>query len=198
MMIRTSNNLCRVILDAYPTPVFIVDEDLRIQEVNRAAADFRTPEAFELLGLKTGDAFHCLNAMASEDGCGHTEACEECLIRKSVHSAFLQQGVARKRTRVTWGKGEEARDYHLFITTVPFEFEGRSLALLILEDFTEWMELKRLIPICAGCKKIRTESDLWQQLEAYFKTQMDLEFSHGLCPDCVKEYMKELDHPEAS
>ncbi len=46
--------------------------------------------------------------------------------------------------------------------------------------------LRGLLPICAGCKKIRDDKGYWQQIEAYVSEHTDAEFSHGLCPDCVK------------
>ncbi|GAB4250655.1 hypothetical protein [Deferrisoma sp.] len=53
-------------------------------------------------------------------------------------------------------------------------------------------ELKTLLPICAGCKKIRDDAGYWQHLETYLKTHAGLEFTHGLCPDCVKTLYPEL------
>jgi PAS domain S-box-containing protein len=46
--------------------------------------------------------------------------------------------------------------------------------------------LKGLIPICASCKKIRTDKGFWQQIEEYIGDHSDAEFSHGLCPDCAR------------
>ncbi len=49
--------------------------------------------------------------------------------------------------------------------------------------------LRGLLPICMHCKKIRDDKGYWQKLENYFKEHSpELTFSHGLCPDCAKEY----------
>ena len=45
-----------------------------------------------------------------------------------------------------------------------------------------------IIPICAGCKRIRDERGEWNQVERFFKDRLDLKFSHGLCPDCATKY----------
>ncbi len=45
--------------------------------------------------------------------------------------------------------------------------------------------LHGLIPICAGCKKVRDDQGFWHQVEAYIEARSQAEFSHGLCPDCV-------------
>jgi GAF domain-containing protein len=46
--------------------------------------------------------------------------------------------------------------------------------------------LRGIIPICAGCKKIRNEQGYWQQVEQYIMSHSEAEFSHGLCEDCVE------------
>lgn len=48
-----------------------------------------------------------------------------------------------------------------------------------------------LIPICASCKKIRDDKGYWNQLEQYLEEHSDAVFSHGLCPECFKEYFGE-------
>ena len=45
-----------------------------------------------------------------------------------------------------------------------------------------------IVPICAGCKKIRQPHGDWQQLETHFREHFNIRFSHGLCPHCVTEY----------
>ena len=53
--------------------------------------------------------------------------------------------------------------------------------------------LQGLLPICSNCKKIRDDSGYWNQLEHYISTHSDVQFSHGLCPECKKEFLKELE-----
>ncbi len=49
-------------------------------------------------------------------------------------------------------------------------------------------QLKGLIPICSECKKIRNDKGYWEQLEVFLKTHSDIDFTHGLCPQCEKKY----------
>ncbi len=46
--------------------------------------------------------------------------------------------------------------------------------------------LRGLIPICAGCKKIRNDHGYWQQIEEYVQEHSEAAFSHGLCLPCAK------------
>jgi CheY-like chemotaxis protein len=52
--------------------------------------------------------------------------------------------------------------------------------------------LTGLLPICANCKKIRDDEGYWQQVEVYIRDHSEVEFSHGLCPDCISKLYPEL------
>jgi CheY-like chemotaxis protein len=48
--------------------------------------------------------------------------------------------------------------------------------------------LSGLIPICAACKKIRDDRGFWSQIEAYVSQRTLAKFTHGMCPDCSRDY----------
>lgn len=52
--------------------------------------------------------------------------------------------------------------------------------------------LKGLLPICSSCKKIRTDTGEWMQLERYISQHSEAEFSHGLCPKCMDVYLPKV------
>lgn len=45
--------------------------------------------------------------------------------------------------------------------------------------------LSGFLPICDGCKKIKNETDDWEQFESYIKKHSEAEFSHSYCPECA-------------
>ena len=49
----------------------------------------------------------------------------------------------------------------------------------------ELRQLKRLLPICMYCKKVRDDGDYWQEIEAYIHEHTGTDFSHGICPECM-------------
>jgi len=53
--------------------------------------------------------------------------------------------------------------------------------------------LRGLIPICAYCKKIRSDTGYWQRLEEYITEHSEADFTHGLCPECLKVMEMEVD-----
>ena len=63
-----------------------------------------------------------------------------------------------------------------------------------LEESAERLRmLKRLLPICMYCKKVRDDSDYWQEIEVYIREHTGTDFSHGICPACMVEQIEALD-----
>jgi phosphoserine phosphatase RsbU/P len=51
--------------------------------------------------------------------------------------------------------------------------------------------LSGLLPICAYCKAIRDDSDYWHRVEEYVTDHSEVQFSHGICPDCLNSVVKQ-------
>jgi phosphoserine phosphatase RsbU/P len=47
--------------------------------------------------------------------------------------------------------------------------------------------LRGIVPICSSCKKIRDDAGYWHQVEVYVHSHTEAEFSHGICPECMKK-----------
>ena len=48
--------------------------------------------------------------------------------------------------------------------------------------------LQGILPICMHCHKIRNDRQSWERLEKYITEHSDAQFSHGLCPECLKKH----------
>ena len=44
--------------------------------------------------------------------------------------------------------------------------------------------LRKIIPICSGCKRIRDENNKWWPLDYYVERHTGSSMSHTICPDC--------------
>jgi hypothetical protein len=45
-----------------------------------------------------------------------------------------------------------------------------------------------LLTACAWCRRVRDEQKEWQEMEGYLRTDMGLELTHGICPDCLRRH----------
>ncbi|MBW1741009.1 MAG: GAF domain-containing protein [Deltaproteobacteria bacterium] len=64
--------------------------------------------------------------------------------------------------------------------------EARQIAQKRLQEALTKI-LSGFLPICAKCKKIRDDASKWVEIETYIRDHTDVEFSHGICPECAKE-----------
>lgn len=55
----------------------------------------------------------------------------------------------------------------------------------------EIAQLKRILPICSYCKKVRDDSGYWEQVDIYMKKQSLADVSHSICPECTRKYYPE-------
>jgi len=53
--------------------------------------------------------------------------------------------------------------------------------------------LSGIIPICMYCKEIRDDKGYWNRLEKFIGEHSTAQFSHGICPKCMKEKHPDID-----
>lgn len=167
--------------------IFIVDDDVKIFHLNSTASKMLGAIKEFVYKKRGGEALHCLHSTESPEGCGRSEFCKSCIIRNSVYEAIRGNKVYRKSARMELHTSEDVvKEANLLVTTAPFKYEGNTFVLLILEDVSELIQLRSIIPICANCKKIRNDQNFWETVESYFETHVDVDFSHTICKECRK------------
>jgi CheY-like chemotaxis protein len=70
----------------------------------------------------------------------------------------------------------------------------QSLADRVVEleqALTRVKQLQGLLPICCYCKSIRNDSNYWQRVEEYIAAHCDAQFSHGICPRCFDNVVRQ-------
>jgi hypothetical protein len=68
----------------------------------------------------------------------------------------------------------------------------RERTIKLERALTEVKTLTGMLPICASCKRIRDDKGYWQQVEDFITERSQADFSHAICPDCVKKLYPEL------
>ena len=176
----------RSVLNAFPSPVLIVDHDLQILDANNQADELIDEDHDLYLRRLCGDLMQCLHARQSEDGCGTTEHCPDCALRQTVHAVAAGEKTFRRMAQMKLEKHGKVRRSWFLVSGSEFEYLDQKNVILTIEDVSEIVELRRLIPICANCKKMRDDNDYWQEVEKYFDKHTSVQFSHGLCPECLE------------
>lgn len=89
-----------------------------------------------------------------------------------------------------------ARAVFYAIERKDFNRKQAELVASLGKALTEVKTLSGLLPICAGCKKIRDSYGKWQNLEDYISSRTEAEFTHGFCPDCARKLYPEFSGKE--
>jgi len=96
---------------------------------------------------------------------------------------YLSKPFHRDELRVRVGVGVQMLDLQRALTERVKELE---VAL------SQVKQLQGMLPICSYCKKIRNDQNYWQKVEGYISDHTNVEFSHGICPDCHVRVKEEL------
>lgn len=126
-------------------------------------------------------------------------------------SRIRSRGLARGFMKVKTGEGEtRLLEYNNTLRTegVPepvvramvwdvteqkkLEQEREKLVQDLQKAISEVKTLSGLLPICSSCKKVRDDTGYWRQIESYVHEHTGADFSHGICPECMKKLYPEF------
>jgi hypothetical protein len=151
--------LPEIVLDAFPTPTFVADADLRVAHLNAAARTLVGPP--DRPGERAGDLLGC--ALAAEDGCGAAAGCAACPLRAAASAALASGGAVRRRIVLEVGAAGAAEPVPLLVGAAPAE-PGTGLVVLALEDVTELTALRALwSSMCTGALRLRPAASAARQ-----------------------------------
>ncbi len=195
------DNIYGSIFNVIPIPIFVVDDDVRVLFFNHEAKNMIQSDS-EIYQKRGGEILRCIHSFESSEGCGHATECKYCVIRNAVNQAFTGGKTYRKNVSMILKKNssknhvldefDETKSFHGLITSSPFLHNEILYALLIIENISELVQLRDIIPICANCKKIRDDDNFWVSVESYIHDHTDVDFSHSICPECMDLLYPEL------
>ncbi len=74
--------------------------------------------------------------------------------------------------------------------------ERQKLICELQEALSQIKTLRGIVPICSYCKEIRDDKGYWNQLEEYISKHSTAQFSHGICPKCMKEHFPKINNDD--
>lgn len=192
-LVRESEERYRSLFQNSHATLLVIDpEDGRIMDANPAACAYYGYSLSELQGKRITD----INALTPE------QVFAEMMRAKTEERKhfFFNHRLANGEIRP------------VEVYSGPVRFKGKTLLYSIVHDISERMKaeaererlildlqnalsqiktLSGLLPICASCKKIRDDQGYWNQIESYISEHSQAEFSHSICPECVKKLYPE-------
>jgi len=127
----------RVLFDAMPMPVFVVDKDVCIFDYNAAAARLLKKGKKLVIRRRGGDVLNCVHSPEGPRGCGSASACRDCLVLKSVRMAARGRRVTRRSAQMELVRNGRAARVKLRVSCQPFTYGRSSFVLLVLEGLND-------------------------------------------------------------
>lgn len=86
--------------------------------------------------------------------------------------------------------GDKAKELKELVISLIHSLRLKQVALK--DALAEVKVLSGFLPICASCKNIRDDRGYWNKIEAYILERSEVEFTHGICPECAKKLYPEI------
>ena len=193
---RKSLAFLRKVIDTFPNPVFVKDKEGHYLFCNTAFEKYTGLKKEEILGRtdhdinpkRIADPYCDMDKMLLEKGGaqdyeiyfqnpdGNNQA---VLFNKACYTNADGSvvGLVGVITDVTDRKAVEE--------------EKKELIARLSNALAEIKTLSGLLPVCSYCKKVRDDKGYWSRIEKYVQEHSQAQFSHGICPDCMKEHYPE-------
>lgn len=135
--VQAINGQLSTILENSPVALLLVDQELRVQKANGAAARLASRSAIDLPGLYPGAPIGCSVAREDPEVCGRAAACNPCAVRQAALDTLRNRvshcGIEAWVPTPAPG-GCESR--YLLISTAPVALDGIK-TLICVQDITE-------------------------------------------------------------
>lgn len=128
------SDLFREIFEGFPHALLVMDGQMHILHLNRAAAGLSGTERKAMLYRQNGEAFHCVHAEEHPEGCGHAPACAHCAVRQSVQEVLGGLPVVQRHHHALLGSHGHVRELQLHLTAAALQHDRERLVLVMLED----------------------------------------------------------------
>ncbi len=123
--------------NSVPIALLLVDSDRRVIKLNNAAVLFAGSSEEDMLGLRSGEALHCLHSLDDPRGCGFGASCSSCQIRRAILDTFAEKrGRDNVEAVLPFGVGGEVDERCLLIATAYLESDGVGSVLISAQDIT--------------------------------------------------------------
>lgn len=191
-------------------------EHLQKSEKLLAAAFDINPDPITITDLSTQKIIHANRAMTQWTGYAHEEIIGSSTLELHlwvhpqdrgtlIHN--LKSGETINNVEFVM-KRKDGDVRNVLLAARLIEIRGGQYVLTLVQDITERKQVEKdrekiiielqlalrdvktlrgLLPICASCKRIRDDKGYWNRIESYITKHSDAEFSHGICPDCLKK-----------
>lgn len=190
-------NFQEQLLNTIPHPVFHKDTDHIYTGCNQSFCDFLGLSRAEIIGKTVYDVApkDLADIYRQKDAALFAHPGVQVYEFDMQHTSLGRRHVMLNKATFHKANGKTAGlvGTILDITDKKEAEENQQRLIIELQEALDKVKtLSGFLPICASCKKIRDDQGYWNQVEEYIQKHSQAEFSHGICPDCMRSLYPEV------
>jgi signal transduction histidine kinase len=162
--------LLQTMLDAFPGPAMILNEQRQAVLVNGKIAELLNIPPAELLGLRPGEMLDCIHWRQHPWGCGTTVFCRTCGAVRAILESQQREAPDVQECRVVRDVNGETSALNLRVWATPILIDGDSFTIFAFQDITDEKRravLERLFfhDVLNAAGGLQGILDVWPELE---------------------------------
>jgi len=146
-MLAGSGEFLNIVMSNITSCIVLLDKDVKLQAFNDALKTiFSNKENEDLLYMRCGEAIGCAYQIEEAKDCGTTTQCKTCELRLAALDTYLNNSVTYKKhiNRPFLNNKMEKEYKDLQVSTRLFTFQREKYIMLIINDITEVVQLRKL------------------------------------------------------
>jgi signal transduction histidine kinase len=133
----SNNPVIDTLLNAVGGLLAVLNEQRQILTINNTLLEaLGIDDANEVLGLRPGEAIHCIHAHEHPGGCGTSQHCATCGAAIAIVVSLTNDTPEQRECIVTVERNGARADLCFQIQCSPITFEGQRFLMLFLQDTT--------------------------------------------------------------
>ena len=199
--LRTSRQMLEDVTQGITESILLISRDYKILWANRTAIAQIGLPMNEIVGNSCYAATHHQESPCEspDEPCPLSELLATGTFKTAQHSHYDKDGnetvVEVNVYPVKDSAGNITELVHVsrdITERAGFEQEIEDKVVQLEASLARVKQLEGILPICTYCKKIRDNKENWHQMEEYISKHSEADFSHGICPECFKKQMIEV------
>lgn len=132
------DQLIAQLLNSFPDPIFILNQNRQIVAYNSKAAElFNGFSADEIYGLRVGEAINCIHAFEEPGGCGTTLACIHCGAGQCIKNTKETEELSSDECRITVNRGSIEKSFDLKVQTSTINYKGENFIVFAAKSIED-------------------------------------------------------------
>lgn len=116
----------------------ILNENRQIISINDALLQMLgVNDPKEVIGLRQGEAIHCIHASKAPSGCGTTKFCSSCGAAIAMVTSLKENRPVERKCMLTTYRDDKQIDIALLVKSHPITVRNKKFLLLYLQDITQ-------------------------------------------------------------